>query len=208
MKKCWHWPIFPARRQASIFGSAQLNFCVRNGYRWTLCDSNTNFSLFLFNCKISKTLLRGYPKSVYLCWHWPIFPDRRQSSIFGSAQLNFCVRNGYRWTLCDSNTNCLRTLFARLCAFRLVHLRRLELRTHWLRVSCSTNWARGASVFRSALTKCSLKTEQRKNWELCFSCIQQSIDWDNRYKVVQAFGLLVSVSWMHYCTYTSDLSNL
>ena len=166
-EKCWHWPIFPARRQASIFGSAQLNFCVRNGYRWTLCDSNTNFfplSIQLLKCK---TLLRiCLPKSVlkHLCWHWPIFPDRRQSSIFGSAQLNFCVRNGYRWTLCDSNTNCgvaplpffalvstHRFFFPRpyclgYLAFRLVHLRRLELRTHWLRVSCSTNWARGASI--------------------------------------------------------------
>ena len=109
LEKCWHWPIFPARRQASIFGSAQLNFCVRNGYRWTLCDSNTNFFLFTIQLLKCKTLLRiCLPKSVslHLCWHWPIFPDRRQSSIFGSAQLNFCVRNGYRWTLCDSNTNC------------------------------------------------------------------------------------------------------
>ena len=106
-EKCWHWPIFPARRQASIFGSAQLNLCVRNGYRWTLCDSNTNFFVSLFNCQIRKqNAFKKFPKSVYLCWHWPIFPDRRQSSIFGSAQLNFCVRNGYRWTLCDSNTNC------------------------------------------------------------------------------------------------------
>ena len=28
--------------------------------------------------------------------------------------------------------------------FRLVHLQGLEPWTHWLRVSCSTNWARGA----------------------------------------------------------------
>ena len=33
----------------------------------------------------------------------------------------------------------------------MVHLRRLELRTHWLRVSCSTNWARGASIHPYAL---------------------------------------------------------
>ena len=36
---------------------------------------------------------------------------------------------------------------------RLVHLRGLEPRTHWLRVSCSTNWARGASIHPSALSK-------------------------------------------------------
>ena len=97
-----------------------------------------------------------------LGWHWPIFPARLRASIFGSAQLNFCVRNGYRWTLCVKNTNQLGagTNF-RFCScyplilprqwsrniyrtFVLVHLRGLEPRTHWLRVSCSTNWARGA----------------------------------------------------------------
>ena len=108
-EKCWHWPIFPDRRQSSIFGSAQLNFCERNGNRWTLCDKSTNFFV-LYSFLKCKTLLRGYPKSVleHLCWHWPIFPDRRQSSIFGSAQLNFCERNGNRWTLCDKNTNLFR----------------------------------------------------------------------------------------------------
>ena len=113
-KKCWHWPIFPVGRPTSIFGSAQLNFCVRNGYRWTLCDKNTN-SFFLFRFKTTALVLpiaRPYHRLPCLgcclasvCWHWPIFPVGRPTSIFGSAQLNFCVRNGYRWTLCDKNTN-------------------------------------------------------------------------------------------------------
>ena len=132
VRLCWHRPIFPARRQASIFGSAQLNFCVRNGNRWTLCANDTNFS---------------YSS---LCSHRPIFPARRQASIFGSAQLNFCVRNGNRWTLCANDTNFL------------VHLQGFEPGTHWLRVSCSTNWAKGAFLFQVLSLrspKCSLKTE-------------------------------------------------
>ena len=40
---CQRWPIFPARRQASIFGTAELNFCVRNGNRWTLCVKSTDY---------------------------------------------------------------------------------------------------------------------------------------------------------------------
>ena len=40
---CWHWAIVPGRFQPSIFATAELNFCVRNGYRWTLCVCNTNF---------------------------------------------------------------------------------------------------------------------------------------------------------------------
>ena len=71
-----------------------------------------------------------------LCSHRPIFPARRQASIFGSAQLNFCVRNGNRWTLCATDTN------------SLVHLQGFEPGTHWLRVSCSTNWAKGAFLFQ------------------------------------------------------------
>ena len=39
------------------------------------------------------------------CWPRPIFPDRFQSSIFGTAQLNFRVRNGNGWTLCVMKTN-------------------------------------------------------------------------------------------------------
>ena len=40
-----------------------------------------------------------------MCWLRPIFPDSFPSSIFGTAQLNFRVRNGNGWTLCVKNTN-------------------------------------------------------------------------------------------------------
>ena len=40
-----------------------------------------------------------------LCQHWSIFPVRRQTSIVDTAELNFCVRNGNRWTLCVWNTD-------------------------------------------------------------------------------------------------------
>ena len=36
-------PIFPASRPASIVGADELNFCVRDGNRWTLIAINTNF---------------------------------------------------------------------------------------------------------------------------------------------------------------------
>ena len=48
----------------------------------------------------------------------PIFPGRRQPSIVGITELNFCVRNGNRWTLCNNNTNCM------------VHLQGFEPGTH------------------------------------------------------------------------------
>ena len=103
------------------------------------------------------------------CWHRPIFPARRQASIFGSAQLNFCVRNGNRWTLCANDTNFL------------VHLQGFEPGTHWLRVSCSTNWARGAYGilfplgFWKMLIKNRTKSEINETQRFC-------LEWLNRKK--------------------------
>ena len=44
-------PIFPASHPASIVGADELNFCVRDGNRWTLVAINTNylFSIYLEN---------------------------------------------------------------------------------------------------------------------------------------------------------------
>ena len=47
-------PIFPGRRQPSIVGAGELNFCVRYGNRWTLTAISTN----LFNFFISSLALK------------------------------------------------------------------------------------------------------------------------------------------------------
>ena len=36
-------PIFPGSRPPSIVGADELNFCVRDGNRWTLMTINTNY---------------------------------------------------------------------------------------------------------------------------------------------------------------------
>ena len=38
-------PIFPGSRPPSIVGADELNFCVRDGNRWTLIAINTNYSI-------------------------------------------------------------------------------------------------------------------------------------------------------------------
>ena len=38
-------PIFPGRHQPSIVGAYELNFCVRDGNRWTLIAINTNYQM-------------------------------------------------------------------------------------------------------------------------------------------------------------------
>ena len=36
-------PIFAASHPATIVGGSELNFCVRDGNRWTLAPINTNY---------------------------------------------------------------------------------------------------------------------------------------------------------------------
>ena len=42
-------PIFPGSRPPSIFGAGELNFCVRDGYRWVLSAIITGFLARLFH---------------------------------------------------------------------------------------------------------------------------------------------------------------
>ena len=51
-------PIFPASHPASIVGADELNFCVRDGNRWTLIAINTNSYGRLFTVFYVKTLVR------------------------------------------------------------------------------------------------------------------------------------------------------
>ena len=72
---------------------------LSNSFRYISVHSDYRLS---YGGKYSKT-----PERVYciLCWHLPIFPGRHQPSIFGTTELNFCVRYGNRWTLSVINTN-------------------------------------------------------------------------------------------------------
>ena len=45
----------------------------------------------------------------------PIFPGSRPPSIVGAYELNFCVRDGNRWTLAAINTNYLNTVYGIIC---------------------------------------------------------------------------------------------
>ena len=65
------------------------------------------------NCRYTrkkKTSNRGW-RSLFAL---PIFPGSRPPSIVGADELNFCVRDGNRWTLIAINTNFLWTAVNRL----------------------------------------------------------------------------------------------
>ena len=58
----------------------------------------------------------------------PIFPGSRPPSIVGACELNFCVRDGNRWTLTAINTNSFGWVIPHLLwskAFRLLTARLL-----------------------------------------------------------------------------------
>ena len=86
-------PIFPGRLQPSIVGRSELNFRVRDGNGWTLALISTNFYCNRFPC------------NKHMIHFLSIFPCSRPQSIVGASELNFCVRDGNRWTLVAINTN-------------------------------------------------------------------------------------------------------
>ena len=49
-------PIFPGSHPPSIVGANELNFCVRDGNRWTLTAINTNSGRWLLTTSMSKRL--------------------------------------------------------------------------------------------------------------------------------------------------------
>ena len=53
-------PIFPGSRPPSIVGADELNFCVRDGNRWTLIAINTNSYGWLLTIVYIKALRLRY----------------------------------------------------------------------------------------------------------------------------------------------------
>ena len=138
------------------------------------------------------------------CWRRPIFPGRFQPSIFGAGELNFCGRNGNRWTLTVKITNysayaCQRTI----CSFGVgidLSSQSVARQVFSALVSLTSVFGMGTGGPSPLKTPtayhCTLKTKQRNKSKA--SCL---------HNVGQALGLLVSVGWTHYCAYTPDLSN-
>ena len=94
---------------AGRFHLTKSNFTRQRRILLSYILSDTMIAIRIRNlCPVKKykktpTLLGGH----FMCWHLPIFPGRYQPSIFGTTELNFCVRYGNRWTLSVINTNLL-----------------------------------------------------------------------------------------------------
>ena len=83
-------PIFPCSHPQSIFSADELNFCVRNGNRWTLAAINTNY---ISVCKVSPTNILYPTKFLPLCqaliWY-PASPVPQQKLTFIAKKKGGC----------------------------------------------------------------------------------------------------------------------
>ena len=61
-------PIFPASHPASIVGADELNFCVRDGNRWTLIAINTNYVGRLCTVSFMSKPISGSNRFVFSSW--------------------------------------------------------------------------------------------------------------------------------------------
>ena len=110
-------PIFPASHPASIVGADELNFCVRDGNRWTLIAINTNYFGWVLPISIYVKTLVQVLTPLFLRFSFLGDPYRIRTDVKGVRGL--CLNH--------------------LTNGPLVHLHGLEPGTHRLRVSCSTN---------------------------------------------------------------------
>ena len=125
----------------------------------------------------------------------PIFPCSHPQSIVGEGELNFCVRDGNRWTLTPINTNFVDAKSA-LLRFRRSLTRPRKLRP--LPCVSSQNHKRFAGL-RFCRSGCTLKTEHEfLTLKMALSLLSPIVG--------QALGLLVSVSYTPYGASTPDLS--
>ena len=126
--------IFPGSHPPSIVDANELNFCVRDGNRWTLIAINTN-----------SWMEENYSSYIKLLWYGFLLLAALATCLLGDPYRIRTDVNGVRG-------RCLN----HLTIGQLVQLQGLEPGTHWLRVSCSTNWAKGAFLYGYL---CALKTE-------------------------------------------------
>ena len=77
---------------------------VHRGVQPVILSFNLNHSYAKTKTALCKSTKRLYKTKSQ---HHPIFPGRLHPSIFGTAQFNYCVRNGNRWDLSAIGTDCI-----------------------------------------------------------------------------------------------------
>ena len=96
------WPFIPTLAVSCGF----TDWCI---FEPTCFKTGTSLVPIIVNCPLSivnfKKTTASFSRSGYLVLALPIFPASHPASIVGADELNFCVRDGNRWTLVAINTN-------------------------------------------------------------------------------------------------------
>ena len=76
---CRHCLIFPGRFQPSIVSTDELNFCVRDGNRWTLIAKNTDLCVGFFPLNeryyiTNKTVCQPFFESFFIFFEKVLLP--------------------------------------------------------------------------------------------------------------------------------------
>ena len=116
------------RQETSLLRQAKFLPGTATGNRWThrfpsreIVLRDCHVALLLAMTWIFATKL-GCKKNLHpIEWRFvfalPIFPGSRPPSIVGVHELNFCVRDGNRWTLMTINTNYICQSFIALTTY-------------------------------------------------------------------------------------------
>ena len=128
---------------------------------WKLFDFNT----FLTSCQLLFLVTRGRIELPFAAWEAAVlaaWPTGHNSKTFG---------------LCSLKISPVRSFLTSQASF-LVHHHGLEPWTHWLRVSCSTNWANGAyflvnkKVYKETFTERYRAIPSYSQVEVCYLHLQ------------------------------------
>ena len=143
-------PIFPGRLQPSIVSRNELNYCVRNGNRWTLTLISTNFMLSGLTGKQT-----NYKLFIAHCQEEFGDPYRIRTDVKGvrGLCLNHLTNGPFSFIVSHKYP----------CEITVVHHQGLEPWTPWLRVRCSTSWANGA--YHSDVFRLHLQNRTKKRME-------------------------------------------
>ena len=100
-------PQFPQQNQRKIVIKQKIHTLYSTSHSWYLKCVLTMappVGLEPTTCGLTVRRSTDWAKGAYML-ALPIFPGRHQPSIVGAYELNFCVRDGNRWTLIAINTN-------------------------------------------------------------------------------------------------------
>lgn len=157
----------------------------------------------------SHALYRLSYGGIYKCWRLPIFTGRFQPTIFGTTELNFCVRDGNRWNLSVIATGNGSYLIASpfSSCFHFTYLRLKEKGRSWKGVKplCTLTTAH-RMILQTVPISSQFSVSDLLSLDFALLTLRSAILIFSFQALNEAFDRLVSSSCTPYSASTDDLS--